>query len=252
MYEETQAKSNNFLKIIIIALVLFLAFGGGFLLKGSSVLESMQIGQSADKQEDKQTAPKIEDSPNTEVIKSEREIVVLGNKEVTLPLGWRITKFAYYSQPLQQDLKEMLFSKEEDFVSGYYPIFQGSTIEISNQSSKITIALQSELIPGGFGFGPSELGEEWEVIQEPENDEVGFARKKLGNTYEYTNIYKCAYEEMCGKYEQEVGIGSFKFIFEGDEGEISKVEEFYREYILNKENRNAIWGAEIEKMKTSN
>ncbi len=164
-------------------------------------------------------------------------IMKVGKTNFIIPDGWKISKLIAYKQELtNEEKKEMLKSDGNfSFIEGYYPIYSGATIELTNGVSVVTINNRDGMIAGPFGIEPDSLGKDWTVVQEPKAKGFGFARKLVNGIYEYKRIELCTDAMICDKYLLLEGPFGNELSFKGDKKDLTVADNIFKSYLLSPE-----------------
>ena len=153
---------------------------------------------------------------------------------ITVPEGWYVSKFVSDYELSPDELIAVLPVPQN---GGWYPIHESTLIELTNDTSVITMSSSETMMLGAFGaeLGPMESG--YTVFLEPgigDPDRGGGARKLDGTEYIYELVFTCGDPVMCGDYGVMNGeIPYDRFTFEGAAGDLSTADDLFEEAFVD-------------------
>lgn len=156
---------------------------------------------------------------------------------IQIPDGWRVTKFASNSSQLTEiQMNDYLNPMNH----GYWPMYEGVELVLTNGESVIEFGRRTQLIAGGVGFVVNQLDSTYEIVLEPSIDDTasnpdrskfGIARRLVLGRYEYLHIVKDsgAMDGVAEGYiDGNVGPTNYYFTFTGSNSDIDVVELFFK------------------------
>ena len=256
----SKPKRNIKLYIIIFILLLFLILSIAIgillflkdnsntnLLNNSDTTENKAQEENNDQKESSDTQiAKTQDCPEPEECPTvtqypKHDLSLVSGGHIVIPDSWYV-KSAYIKNRILTD------DEQDDYLNpanhGYWPIYEGFSLVISNNKATITFGEESDLIPGGVGFTLQPIDSSWKIVREPvvkasdlsgvtDRSDFGYAYKSDAGVDIYTII---AEDDTFGGDYVDINIGPrrFEYKFKGDSRYRDVANEiFYKSCVLN-------------------